>query len=69
MSHEKASEVLEDGTYLEFPLQVFLLSEARDLGVAASCGIFCAGCREVALIFCVQFEELGVGCAKHIIRI
>jgi hypothetical protein len=52
MSHEqKASEVLEEGTYLKFPLQVFLLSEACDLGVTASCGIFCAGCREVAPIF------------------
>ena len=56
-------------TYLEFPLQLLLLSESGNLCVPSRCGIPRVSGGEVALVFRVGFEELRVRLAKHIIGI
>jgi hypothetical protein len=57
------------GTYLEFALQLFFFSKARNLGVAACRSIPRAGGGEISLIFGVGFEQLRVRGAKDVVGV
>ena len=45
------------------------MPEARNLSVAAGCGIPRVGGGEVGLIFVIGFEEFAIRCAKYVVGI